>query len=147
MSTHRKRQLPDGAFYVAEANCRPAWNDGHSRYVAASQAYYQLLAAFCPVVAESFTEFTPAAYRSLNRLVPCQKDQGFYPRGTFARIHCATDDQRDALDRLFDFVQKALVEAYEDGRKDGRGLLVSLARGEITAAELDGHKKSEDSDE
>jgi hypothetical protein len=134
----RSRKLPDGSFWLAQKQCRPRFADRVKVHGAVTVAYYRAVEAFCPMVAAREV-FTERARRDLHAMVPNIGE--FYPRGLYADIRTATPGQRDALDKLFIEIQRAIDSAYDAGVEQGKGLLVELAKGQLTVDQFNDYKK------
>ena len=127
-----RRKPPEGTFWLAEERLRPIF-PGNPEL---TKTYYTLLETCCPFVSNNSLEFRGHSCRDL----PLVPDFGeFYPRGLNATLRCAPVSQQLYFSSLFVSISKALGRARVSGKKEGKNLLVSLARGKITASDLDGY--------
>ena len=115
---------------------RPRFVDsGGTRYQEASDAYYRLIELVFPKVDEKTLSW--AAQNKIGNLIP---ELGlFYPCGIFQAYYTGTPEQQLALSKLFLMVQAAIEAAHQSGIERGKSLLVQLARGAITAKQLNDH--------
>lgn len=127
-----KRKPPEGTFWLAEDSRRLTF-PGEPEL---TRAFYALLEACCPFVSDSSLSFRGNSCNDLP-LIPNVGE--FYPRGADATLRCATPTQQMYFSSLFLHISKALGRARVSGKKEGKNLLVSLARGKITASDLDAH--------
>lgn len=129
----RKSKVPDNSFRIAEKGHRLVFVDqGGNRYHRASEAYHRILELLFPAIDEK--EFSFHATVKLHTIVPSISEH--YPCGIFATMHVAPKSHQEAATKLFLEIQEAIQTAYQAGAERGKDLLIQLAKGNITAKQL-----------
>lgn len=151
MPARRKSQVPPNSFWIAQAECRPAFGDEMvvpynniadiKPHVELSNAFYRLAELVFEKIDDR--EFSTKALRTLMTQNFPNFGQ-FYPTGIHATLHVGDPAKREALNALFVAIQKALRASHRSGIKRGKSLLIQLAKGAVTAKQFNDCAVQED---
>lgn len=136
----RRTHPPADAVFIAEQHA-PQFRSGDLVHEKAADAFYAVAKLMCPLLG-SGSEDDYVRFSCTH--LPCIPEISvFYPRYG-AKLHQVSAAQRTALNNLFISVQEAIEAAHRQGLDQGRNLLVGLARGELTADQMQGLKPTDD---
>lgn len=129
--------------FMPEEGCRPKFTDPMEArlspyrrdavmYDGLYNAFYAMLEAFAPAIPkpEKVSKYGDAPQVPINST----------PTGSFPTWHRMTPEQREAVRNLFVETSNGIQKAYARGLDNGRDLLGSLARGEISVGEFEQRK-------
>lgn len=115
----------------------PIWVDGIGNgYREVRDAYLEFLRLMFPVVANREHEVPPVQRHDHH--IPCIPDiKQFYGTGIMAPYVQMTPEQQELANALYIEIGKAIRQAYNEGLRNGRNLLLGLAKGEVALSDFD----------